>query len=179
MRVNKLIVVFIVTGLFNNCNFKPKYSNVDDYYVRYAGWDYARIPLQKPFELYYLKANNGWYINTSKLEIGLEDALIPNVLGDFGIIDLIFCDSIYIYCHKLAHTSQDTNEINSPELWFLVDLEKQKFIHYIDQQEFTNFVNLRNFEQMKSPDFYFKIFKNDRILPWFNDTIKESISNWK
>ncbi len=142
-------------------NEKPRRT----FYTRNVSVDCPRFPLIYPFEMEKTDCF-GWSINVGQCK---QD----NILGQYTLVDLVYCDSNMIYCHNLSECQGANHcfpESSQPERWFTIDLHKMHLTTYRDSIDFYS--NIGAAEHLQHPDKYFAAFdSNVFALPWIPDTV--------
>lgn len=152
--------------------YYSKYEGIDNYYTDMSGFDYLRMPLFKPFELMKIPTSGppDWTLHLSDYS---SDVCYKNFsLSSFSPVDSIFCIDSCIYAHQYYFNE---GIYNSPELWIFIDGINDTLIVYDKRNDFIK--NHQNAKNMQPVSYYFSIYEEKVILPWFNDSIKTIINN--
>lgn len=142
-----LSIITIISFCCLSCNHnkgKSESTYVDDFYTRDKGLDYIRIPLVKPFELIKIKGENSWCINTF---------IWKYKGGDIGNVDSIQWNDSIVVGHAQEYLDIDNEHFNTPELWFIIDLNAKTINSYTDVQEVRNLIgeiSLINVDSVRS-----------------------------
>lgn len=173
MKTNKILLLISIF-VFVSCNLvEEKPENVVAFYFDVGGFDYSRIPLIKPFEL--IKVDKEWNINTSLLPYEkFKNVSIYRSYGDFGPIDSIYCKDSIIYGHK-GFFEYKAFGVDIPEWWFLIDMADSNIYSYENRADFIKSLQNQADIRFMTPDSLHKIFYEDYILPWFDDSLKAEL----
>jgi len=162
-----LLIITIISFCCLSCNHskdKSEATYVEDFYTRNHGFDYIRIPLVKPFELTKLKGENSWCINSF---------LWKYKGGDIGNVDSIQCNDSIVVGHAQEYIDIENEHFNTPELWFIIDLNAKNISSYSNATEVRNLIgdiSLINVDSVHSQ------YISRGILPWFPDSISSIIA---
>jgi hypothetical protein len=138
---------------------KEQKGEMDIFYERSGGWDYARIPLKKPYELMKLKNGNTWDINLHAMTL---QSSISNVMG-VNVIDGI------IVIHSTKKTILRGSEVS--EAWFVIIPEKEIEKGFDNQNDFTAYASSVGIKEIKfySPDIVYQSFMKKWPIDWEKD----------
>ena len=131
----------------------------DIFYERSGGWDYARIPLKKPYELMKLKNRPGWDMNLHAMTL---QSSISNVTGVNIIEGLI-----------VLHSSGNTflRGVEVPQAWFVIIPEKEIEKGFDKKEEFTSYLTSMsiNRPEFHNPDSVYQSFIKKWPIDWKKD----------
>ena len=162
MKNNFPIITLFFIIVFISCNqFKNKDKYEDDFYNRYSGLDYIRLPLIKPLEAIKKKKKKHWSLNTSNN---------LNPIGATDPVDSINVVGKYIFGHCLKYQDADLKGFKTPEQWFIIDTGKNKMTFYKKNSQMYNFLKTKSIkDKLILVDVLTKGFKDDYYLPWLTN----------
>ena len=121
--------------------------------------DAPRMPVAKPVEL--MKFEDGWNICSTDALKG--DSIVANC----GPVDLIYGDSLYVYCHIQERHDTIPFDYHYPENWIVVEIKNLQTKQYASKALFAKGAGQEILNKMVSPDEYYAAFKEDEnALPW-------------
>lgn len=131
----------------------------DSFYDRSGGWDYARIPLRKPYELMKLKNNSVWSMNLHAMTL---QSSISNITGVNVIDDVIII-------HSSKNTFLRGSEV--PEAWFVIIPGRGVEMGFDKEEGFNTYMSSMNVKEVKlhDPDVVYESFKKKWPINWQAD----------
>ncbi|SUX48333.1 hypothetical protein [Chryseobacterium indoltheticum] len=184
-KIIALLAIFIV---LINCNKTEKMKNklfperpyedakIDKFYWADNGWDYTMIPLIKPFQLIKLQGNDMWQISTG---FNKFDEISISPVDNFNLT------SSYIYGYKIEEIRNfDNRKVIVPAFWFIIDLKKGNkevsLSKFNSEQELNIELKKLNLpETFLNPNEVYEQYKQDPVLPWFPEDIKNQLREVK
>lgn len=188
-KLSSLIIIIIV---FISCSKTEKMKNklfperlyekgnIDKFYWAEGGWDYTILPLIKPYKMQQLQGSKIWmletHITTPKIETFHG---IDTVLSSLDPIDLFNVTHIYIYGSQAEKLDFDEkNKI--PKIWFIINTETRDIKGFELESDFKKELKKLNLpETFLTPDEVYEQYKNDPVLPWFPEDIKQQLEEVK
>ena len=180
MRVFHLLIIF--GFCFYGCNkskeMKEKLfperpyeaAKIDNFYWADVGWDYAMVPLIKPYKLTKLQGKKEWLLNSS---------ISKNEIGDITPLESFSVNDIYIYGIQNEDLNFDETEMN-PKVYFVINTKDLKITYFEKESDFKSELKKLNLtEEMLTPDAVFEQYKNNPVLPWFPEDIKKQLEEVK
>lgn len=181
-KIKLSVLLLIILNLFN-CNKIEKIKNdmnpgrpykqagIDRFYWEASGYDYVVLPLLKPYKLMKLQGDEEWILNTS---------VIPDEISDLAPTLYLGIKDTYIYGFKPHVSSEKDPEFDMPEKWFIIDTKNHKIAFFKTKEEFKNELQKLQLTQIfLDPDKIYESYKDDPVLPWFPEKIKNQLEEIK
>ena len=164
----KIIVLCLFLIVFSGCwesDNTVQQKSGNDFYTATGGWDFARVPLIKPYVVKKLIdpkiPKHPWCIEfTSR-----------NLSGPYNVKKVDVRDSIiYILAGKVDEKNDSTlvGARNVPTGWFVIDTKKKTEKGFINEEEFYEYINSNNYSLPKwfDVDSLSNAFIRGKKLPW-------------
>ena len=190
MRVFHLLIIF--GFCFYGCNKAEKMkeklfperpyetAKIDNFYWVDSGWDFALIPLIKPYKIQQLQGSKTWTLETYNSAPKIETFHGKNiVLNNFEPLEKFNIIDKYIYGSQ--GEKLDFDEKNKLfRIWFVINTETKDVKGFETELDFKAELKKLNLpEEFLNPDVVFEQYKNDPVLPWFPENIKKQLEEVK
>jgi hypothetical protein len=160
-----LIVVFAV--LLSGCEFFFKHA--DSFYNDTGGWDAARFPLLKPYELIYLDDEDGWMLTLRTNPASDNDPYY--YYTTLHLIDKLEVVNGLIMVHTPHAEEVDESMGQKVLYWFVLIPDQNKEIGFENEKEFLSYIQMLGIQKLnweKPSDAYQQFFETG-CLNWIPD----------
>lgn len=168
MDSRKIMVLYLLLVVLSGCwksDSKKQQKSGNDFYTATGGWDFARVPLIKPYVIKKLidpkLPIHPWCI----------DFTSSTLLGPYNVKKVHVRDSIiYILSGKVDEKNDSTlvGTRNVPTGWFVIDTKQKTEKGFINEKGFYEYINSNNYSLPKwlDVDSLSNAFIRGEKLPW-------------
>ncbi|QHS54791.1 hypothetical protein GWR56_04230 [Mucilaginibacter sp. 14171R-50] len=135
-----------------------KQPDVDEFYTQKGGFDFARIPLIKPYEAVVPATGNEYWLIHS-----VTDTLLFSIPG---VKQLSVSDNKMIFVHGV---NTAINYQNVKEGWFVLMPAKNLVKAFLKHENYLNWLHDHGIEKephLIDPDNIYRYFKNHDTIDW-------------
>ncbi|MDR6945081.1 hypothetical protein [Mucilaginibacter pocheonensis] len=154
--MRKIILLLITLSLFACDQKNRKHQQSDKFYIEKGGFDEARIPLIKPYEITSPSTNSNWIaasVDTTEVPV-----TIPGT-EHINVVDSV----IFIYSQKTVLDGQPIDQA-----WFIIIPKNHLLRGFKSHQEYLNYISSI---EIREPKMYnvsevFHYFDQKDTLDW-------------
>ena len=188
-KINSLLIILLIlisctkTEKMKNKLFPDREyekAKIDNFYWADSGWDFALIPLIKPYKIQQLQGSKTWTLETYNSAPKIETFHGKNiVLNNFEPLEKFNIIDKYIYGCQGEKLDFDEKDKLS-RIWFVINTETKDVKGFETELDFKAELKKLNLpEEFLNPDAVFEQYKNDPVLPWFPEDIKKQLEEVK
>ncbi|WP_347216759.1 hypothetical protein [Chryseobacterium sp.] len=156
-------------------DYSYKNEGIDNFYYSHSEvGNTPVIPLVKPYNISNIGSPREWYLDTYTAKLNNE------LGGGISPIESFNCKDNYIYGYKPFEEDKEDPKFNSPEKWFIIDVQEKKLIYFDKKVSFIKAIKELNLpETFLNPDEVYEQYTKDPVLPWFPENIKKQLEKVK
>jgi hypothetical protein len=169
MGVRKIVLyiilfsfVFLLFQCTKNSKTDSKQNKSDSFYEKSSGFDYARFPLIKPFEIIAL-IKNEWQLQSSIKPKTIDMINEPN-----HIEGIAYCKGKF-YIYSNGETIVRGQKVN--EAWYIVNINDSVINGFSDKNQFIQQIGKNDTLIWNNPIDLYKQFDETKILPWISGSV--------
>ncbi|MDR2237202.1 MAG: hypothetical protein LBE92_13860 [Chryseobacterium sp.] len=159
-------------------------AKIDKFYWETLSEDHNVVPLIKPYQLMQVTGSKEWYLPTqSKDSFNFKNGSTVDLYSLTTVTECnIFPPYIFGIDEEIISNDPDTDIPFpiKPRLYFIINSESNKLEVYEDREQYKDQLKkLRLPNSYSTPDYLFEQFKDNPILPWFPEDVKQQLEEIK